>query len=328
MKIAFFEIEEWEIKTFNHLEQSHEVFYAEQVLNIGNASQFEAIEIASVFVNSVLDAATLKKMPNLKMIATRSTGFDHIDRDYCKNHGICVCNVPSYGENTVAEHVFALLLAISHRLVESFERTRKGNFSPKGLEGFDLQGKTLGVIGTGHIGRHVIRIAKGFEMRVLAHDLLPDPSLDVTYVDFDELLKKSDIVTLHVPGGKQNAGMLSEKEFQAMKEGVVIINTSRGDLIDIEALLRALLNKKVKAAGLDVLAEEPLLREEAELLRAGFAEEQKLKALLANHVLMNMENVVITPHNAFHTREAVQRILSTTSENILRYISGSCINTV
>ncbi len=199
-------------------------------------------EIVSTFIYSKLDRQVLEKLPSLRLIATRSTGFDHIDMEYCAERGIAVANVPSYGENTVAEHVFALLLAISHRLPEAMERAQRGQFSPEGSQGFDLAGKTLGVIGTGRIGQHVIRIARGFQMDVLAHDVAPDPDLagrlGFRYVGLDDLYAAADIVSLHVPSLPETRAHARPDAFRRMKDGVVVINTARGDLIDTRALIQ------------------------------------------------------------------------------------------
>jgi len=332
MNITIFEIDDWEREAFKSFEDEHKTRYLEKPLTAANADDQKDAEIISTFVYSRLNADTLKKLPNLKMITTRSTGFDHIDMDYCNKKGITVCNVPGYGENTVAEHVFTLLLAISHRLIDSVDRTRKGDFTSKGLRGFDLRGKTLGVIGTGNIGRYVINIAGGFSLKVIASDLKPDmdyaEKAGFDYVSMQDLLTLSDIITLHVPGSKATQNLLSDKEFGAMKEGVVIINTSRGTVIDIHALLHSLAEGKVSAAGLDVLPEEPVIREEAELLHAIFTRKHDESKLLANHILLHMDNVIITPHNAFNTREAVERILKSTHDNIKAYLTGNATNAV
>ena len=173
---------------FDPLNQTHELRFAEEPLRAENGGRYA--EVVSTFIYSKLDRRVLEKLPALKLIATRSTGYDHIDTGYCAKGGIAVANLPSYGENTVAEHVFALLLAVSHRLPEAIDRAQRGHFSPEGLQGFDLAGKTLGVIGTGRIGRHLIRIARGFQMEVLAHDVHPDTrlagDLGFRYVDLDE----------------------------------------------------------------------------------------------------------------------------------------------
>lgn len=337
MKMAIFEVEAWESEIFEGLEEEHELVFRKNRLRADSLHDLGLDEIAdaevvSTFIYSQLDRDVLNEFPNLKLIATRSTGYDHIDMDYCRERDIAVANVPSYGENTVAEHVFALLLAISHRLIDAVDRTRRGDFSQEGLQGFDLEGKTIGVVGTGNIGRHVIRIANGFGMRVLAHDVKPNEEaareMGFSYVEFSELLRNSDVVTLHVPAIKQTHHMIAEDEFGAMKDGVVLINTARGSVIDTRALLHAISNGKVAAAGLDVLTEEPVLREEAELLRSAYSQEHDLQALLADHILLRLRNVVITPHSAFNTREAVQRILTTTRENIEAFLADRPENIV
>lgn len=268
----------------------------------------------------------------LKLVATRSTGFDHIDLDYCKDKGITVCNVPVYGDNTVAEHVFGLLLAISHNLIAAVDRTRRGDFSQTGLQGFDLLGKTLGVIGTGSIGRCVIEIARGFRMKVVAFDVKQDremeSSLGFRYLTMDELLATSDIITLHVPSNEKTRNLISGDAFAKMKDGVVLINTARGDIVDVKALVKAIADGKVAAAGLDVLPEESVIREEAELLHSVYRKRCVLDTLLANHILLRMRNVIITPHSAFNTREAVGRILNTTVENIIAFVKGEPKNVV
>jgi D-lactate dehydrogenase len=243
-----------------------------------------------------------------------------------------VCNVPTYGENTVAEHVFALLLAISHRLREAVDRARNGEFSPVGLEGFDLAGKTLGILGVGNIGRHVVRIARGFDMRVIAFDVSPDPELSeglgFSYLSFDDVLHQADILTLHVPATPETSNMLSDSEFSCMKNGVVLINTARGSLIDPRALIRALRDGKVAAAGLDVMPDEPMIREEAELICSSYCGRHDVRNLIADHVLLKMPYVMITPHSAFNTREAVGRISNTTVKNIEAFLRGKPENLV
>src|SRR5262245_43060541 len=195
----------------------------------------EQCEVLSVFINSRLDRETLRSLTALRLIATRSTGYDHIDVDYCRSKGIVVTNVPVYGDNTVAEHTFALILALSRKVVQAHNRAHTGNFSLTGLQGFDLRGRTLGVVGTGHIGTHVIRIARGFMLRVIAYDTRPDKrladALDFDYVDaFDDLLAKSDIVTLHSPLLPQTLHMINAQNIARMKKGALLINTARGGL--------------------------------------------------------------------------------------------------
>lgn len=332
MKIAVFEVEHWERATFMQLEPDHELQFSSETLTLESDGQASDAEAVSIFIYSLIDRSLLEALPRLRLIASRSTGVDHIDMRACQERGITVCNVPSYGKHTVAEHVFGLLLTISHRLEEAIDRTRKGDFSLRGLQGFDLRGKTVGVIGTGDIGKEVIRIANGFGMHVLAFDVKPDDdaarALSIRYVDFPSLLRDSDVITLHVPLTPQTYHLLSYEQFAMMKDGVVLINTARGDVVDIQALARALAERKVAAAGLDVLPEEPVIREEAELLRSVYEHRQDLSTLLADEVLVRMRNVVVTPHSAFNTREAVQRILDATVDNIRDFAAGRPANVV
>ncbi|MEQ8846666.1 hydroxyacid dehydrogenase [Botrimarina sp.] len=332
MKVVIFELEEWERDHVQQLSDQHQVTALSEPLTAENAADHSDAEVVSTFIYSELTEEVIGKLQSLKLIATRSTGVDHIPIDACERRGVKVCNVPSYGSNTVAEHVFGLLLTISHKLDRAIDRTRKGDFSPRGLQGFDLRGKTMGVVGTGDIGRETIRIAKGFRMEVVAFDVKPDEAaadeMGFAYADMDDLLSRSDVVSLHVPSNEKTRHLISDEQFEKMKHGAVLINTSRGPLVDTKALLRALSEGKVAAAGLDVLPEEPVIREEAELLRSVFEERHNLDTLLADHVLVNMRNVVVTPHSAFNTREAVQRILDTTAENIRKFAEGEPQNLV
>jgi len=332
MKIKIFEFETQEKECFQEFAERGDVECLSEALSARNAERHTDADIISPFIYSDLGSEVLEKMPDLKLIATRSTGYDHIDLEFCRKKGIKVVNVPSYGDNTVAEHVFALLLAISHRLIQAVDRTRKGDFSSGGLQGFDLKGRTIGVIGTGSIGEQVIRIAQGFGMNVLAFDVQPryelQEKLEFQYIEFENLLQQSDVVTLHVPATEKTRNLISRKEFDLMKEGTVLINTSRGSIVDVEAFLRALSEGRLRAAGLDVLPEEPTVREEAEVLRSVYEKTHDLTTLLADHVLLRLNNVIITPHNAFNTKEAVQQIMDTTIENIKSFLQGHPQNMV
>jgi D-lactate dehydrogenase len=224
------------------------------------------------------------------------------------------------------------LLAISHNLVEAVDRTRRGDFSLQGLRGFDLKGKTLGVIGTGSIGRRVIQIAAGFAMQVVAYDVAEDDELAARlgfhYLPMEELLSTADILTLHVPANEHTYHLLSDHEFALLKEGAILINTSRGSIVDVRAMMLALAEGKLAAAGLDVLAEEPTIREESELIRSVYREKHDLETLLANHILLRLRNVIITPHSAFYTQGAIERILDTTVDNIVAFAQGEPQNVV
>ena len=287
--------------------------------------------MVSVFIYSPLTRRLLRRLPRLRFIATRSTGYDHIDLRACAGQGVAVSNVPSYGENTVAEHTFALILALSRNIHKAYVKTIKGDFSLEGLQGFDLKGKTLGVIGAGHIGLHVIKMARGFGMDVLVHDARKQPFLsevlDFSYVPLETLLRRSDIVSLHVPYTPQTHHLMDRARFRLMKRGALFINTARGGLVDTGALVWALDDGIVGGAGLDVLEGEELVKEERQLLSKDFPKE-KLATALRNHILLHRENVVITPHIAFDSREALQRILDTTAANLLAFLRGAPVNLV
>lgn len=330
MNIGLFELEDREKEYLQNEIKDHNLVFIDDPLK-PQTELGQDFDIIVVFVHSQISKEVLDKIPSLKFIATMSTGFDHIDLEECKRRNIAVSNVPSYGEVTVAEHVFALLLTISRNMVESVERTRRGEFMPKGLTGFDLKGKTLGIIGVGSIGKNVIRIAKGFSMNVVATTRKPDYALEqelgFKFVDFDTLMKSSDVITLHVPYNKETHHLINEEAFSKMKDGVVIVNTARGAVIDTGALLNALNSKKVGFAGLDVLEEEPLLQEEREIISANF-DKEKLMNVLQDHMLIKLPNVIVTPHNAFHSKEALNIILETTHDNIVSFLQGSPKNLV
>jgi len=332
MRVAIFETEERERDACNRLQPEHAVTFICDPLNERSVAGHSNAEIVSPFVNSDLSAGVLEQLPCLKLIATRSTGYDHIDLSFCAAHGIIVCNVPDYGDSTVAEHTFALLLAVARNLVKAVEQTRHGLFCQSGLRGFELRGKTLGVIGTGRIGRRVIEIANGFGMRVVAFDARPDEGearrLGFHYSDFNNVLETADIVTLHVPSTPETIGLLSDREFGLIKAGAVLINTARGNIIDIPALVRALTEGRLRAAGLDVLPQEPLIREESAIFRSPLTTEYDLRALVANHVLLRFPNVIVTPHIAYNTDDAVGRIIDVTLENIRAFARGKPQNVV
>lgn len=302
------------------------------MVNETAASAHASAEIISPFVYSRLDASVLSRFAHLKLIATRSTGFDHIDLGYCRSGGITVCNVPGYGDSTVAEHVFALLLGLARKITDAVERTRRGRFDQTGLRGFELKDKTIAVIGAGRIGMRVIEIARGFAMKVIAVDARPDEAaarrLGFRYASLDAALGQADVVTLHVPATLGTQGLISERELARMKPGAVLINTARGSVIDVEALVRALDDGRLAGAGLDVLPQEPQLREEAEIFRTDSESDIDLKALVANHVLLRLPNVLVTPHNAYNTTEAIARIIDTTLANIEAFARGTPQNVV
>jgi D-lactate dehydrogenase len=329
--VVCFEIEDWEVAYLRDRLAGLNVVATPEPLAMGNADLAAGAAVVSVFIHSHVDSEVLNRLPNLRMIATRSTGYDHIALAACAERGVTVCNVPTYGENTVAEHTFGLILALSRKIHHAYVRTVRGDFSLEGLRGFDLKGRTLGVVGTGHIGLHVIRIGNGFGMRVLASDvteqLLLADLLGFHYVPLDQLVRESDIITLHVPLLPSTAHLINRDRLARMKRGCILINTSRGALVDTDALLWALDEGIVAGAGLDVLEGEESIAEERQLLRDDVAREQ-LIAAVRGHLLLRRDNVVITPHNAFNSDEALHRILDTTAANIRGFLEERPINLV
>lgn len=304
-----------------------------EILSKEHLPEDKSFSFCSVFVDSMVDRAVIEALPNLKFIVTRSTGYDHIDLAAAGERGIVISSVPSYGENTVAEYAFALLLTLSRKIYDGAHRVREETrFSFEGLQGFDLKGKTIGVLGTGRIGRHAIKMAKGFDMRVVAYDPFPNESLakelDFTYLSFEEILKNSDIITIHIPYSKETHHLINEKTIAQMKPGAYLINTSRGGVVDTPALALALKEGRLGGAGLDVLEEEGVIKDELDFIVHGHPEEHSLKTILADHVLMDLPNVIVTPHNAFNTKEALTRILDTTVEDIVGFVKGKPVNVI
>jgi D-lactate dehydrogenase len=326
--IALFHISGWERDYLSQklAEAGHAVDVYEYSLDESHLPEKRDYDAISVFVGSQVTPAVIDAFPDLKLITTRSTGYDHIDAAYAKTKGVAVGYVPNYGENTVAEFAVGLLLTVSRKLYMGIDRIKEtAQFSYEGLEGFDLKGKTVGIIGTGRIGAHVMRMLKGFDVKIIAYDVFPRQELAAeigfSYVSLDELLAAADIISLHCPFTPDTVHLLNADAFSKMKKGVVLINTARGALIDTAALVRALQDGTVAGAGLDVLEEEGIASDEmGYLMHNGDAE--KAKTMLANHVLMDMPSVVITPHNAFNTKEAKTRILDADMENIALFFAS------
>lgn len=333
-KISIFEADEFQQDFFKKHIEGHEILFEHETLEpdreYENKDLFDA-EVLSVFAFSQAKREVLEKFPNVKYITTRSTGFDHIDLEYCSEKGIKVSNVPTYGMHSVAEHTFALILAISQQIVPSVERTREGDFTLDGLRGFELFGKTLGVVGTGNIGKVVAQMGLGLGMKVIAYNRSEDEELKekgVEYMDLDALLGKSDVVTLHLPYNKETHHVINSENISNFKKGAILINNARGGLVETQAILDGLKNEYISFAGLDVLEEECGIREEGELLSTKFLESCDLKTQLLDHMLLNRRDVLITPHNAFNSNEAVAEIMHTTADNIKSYLSGSPQNLV
>lgn len=306
-------------------------FYAEP-LTEQNIELAQNATVISVHVPSKITSSVLHALPHLKFIAARTTGYDNIDIETAKKANIIVSNIPRYGENTVAEYTFMLLLAVSRKIIPSIEQGKSGSIDHTLLTGFDLSGKTLGVIGTGSIGQHVIRIANGFSMPVIAYDPFPNQSLEndynLRYASLHDLYAQADIITIHAPYTGENKHLINTQAFASMKKGAVLINTSRGELVDTKALVAVLASGKLGGAGLDVVEGENLLLldEETELLQ--HPKQRGFNYAVEQMMLEKMPNVIITPHNAFNTKEAILRINSTTLENIANFFKQMPTNTV
>jgi D-lactate dehydrogenase len=333
MSILFFDVGDWEKDRL-----PKEIGGLPIVMEFGRVSSKisedpKKVKVMSIFAWSEVDKEVLDRFPNLEHIATRSTGSDHIDMNMCRERGVTVSHVPGYGERTVAEHTWALMLVLSRKILHCNDRTKQGIFSREGLRGFDLEGKTLGIVGCGKIGAKVAEIARSFAMKVIVFDPNHDEKLaqemDFSYVDsLADLLGQSDVISLHAPLTKETKHMINMETVDLIKPGALLINTARGDLVQTAALLKALDEGRIAGAGLDVLERERLIHEEAEVLSKGSSSNQELSTILGNHILLNNPNVIITPHNAFNSEEAVEKILDTTVENIEAYLKGNMINLV
>lgn len=337
MKLIYFYQETWEREYIRKELPGFTVDFKEGCLQDYPDLRDNAVEGLVVFVKSRVTASDFERFPNMRFIATRSTGFDHIDLVEAVKRNVMVMNVPAYGANTIAEHTFALLLTLSRKIYDAYERVRRdGSFAQTGLRGFDLAGKTIGIVGTGTIGRHVVRIAKGFDMHVRACDVHEDKAFakeyDFEYVSFDDILTHSDIITLHVPLDEHTHHLINTDNISKIKRGAYLINTARGPVVQTTALVQALDTGILAGAGLDVLEEEEAtmaehVGEEIALL-AGHPSEEKLRTVLQNHYLIDHPRVFITPHIAFNTDEALMRILDVTIANIMSVQAGTPTNIV
>lgn len=332
MLIACFETEDWEKDLLSQKYAEHDIRFFGGHATADSVGEVADAEILSTFIYSKIDSQVLDRMPSLKLIVTRSTGYDHIDLSECKKRGITVCNVPAYGVNTIAEHTFALILALSRKLIPSSEQTKRGNFSLDGLKGFELAGKTIGIVGFGHIGDRVAELARAFRMNVLVSTRHPDTKeaerIGITFVPLGELLSKSDIVSLHVPATPETKHLINKTNIGSFKKGSFLINTARGSVVETEAILIGLDQGILAGAGLDVLEEECALKEERQLLTEEFRETCDLKTQVFNRMLLLRDNVIITPHNAFNSTEALREIALITVGNIDAWIDGKPVNVV
>ena len=317
MKLAFFDTKSYDIPGFDrHVAPAGiRVKYFESNLNIDTVSLAAGFDAVCVFVNDIVSADVVEKLYELgvKAIVLPCAGFNNVDIRACQGK-LRVFRVPAYSPHAVAEHAMALLLTVNRRTHKAYIRTREFNFSLQGLTGFDLYGKTVGIVGTGKIGRVFADICKGFGMKILAYDKFPNPDSGLNYVGLDELFEKSDIISLHCPLTEENRHMICADSIARMKEGVVIINTSRGGLVNTEDLIQGIKDKKVGAACLDVYEDEGDFFYED--FSGHIVRDDKLVRLIA------MPNVIVSSHQAFLTEEALDNIAATTVSNLVRFFSG------
>ncbi|MEK7193423.1 MAG: NAD(P)-dependent oxidoreductase [Patescibacteria group bacterium] len=333
MKLAFFEIEGWEEKIIHEAFSDADVFVTKDKVTALCLPDTRDFEILSVFVDSRVDKAVLDCFPNLKFIAARSTGYDHIDVAECKARGISIAYVPGYGDNTVAEFAFGLILALTRKIYQGIDQIKEiGSFSLAGLRGTDLKGKTIGIVGTGRIGREMAKIARGFSMKIVGYDPFPDENFaresGLEYLSLEGLLGIADIITLHCPYNQNTHHLIHNGNIHLVKKGAYLVNTARGAIVETEAIVGALKEGILAGYGADVLEEEGETKDELTILALGHPHEEELKTMLRNHILMKMPNVLITPHNAFNSQEALERILHTTIENIRGFMEGKPVNLV
>ena len=315
-KVAFFDTKPYDRTWFDALGKNYEITYFEEKLNHHTAKFTDGFDAVCAFVNDRVNALAIERLYNngVQLIAMRCAGYSNVDvkAAFQKLH---IVRVPAYSTNAVAEHTMGLLLTLNRRLHKAYNRTREFNFSIVGLTGTDLYGKTVGVIGTGKIGRTFIDICRGFGMRVLAYDKFPAKDSGLDYVELDTLLRESDVISLHCPLTPDTRHILNRDAFSKMKKGVFILNTSRGALIDSEALLDALNSRTVGGAGLDVYEEE-----------ANLFYEDRSDTIIHDDtlaLLVSRPNVILTAHQAFLTEEALHNIAEETIKNLDAFFSGA-----
>ncbi len=318
MKLAFFDTKAYDMPGFDSCAKDTglEIKYFETRLNEDTVSLAAGYDAVCVFVNDVVNAAVVEKLHGygVKLLVLRCAGFNNVDIAACRGK-IRVFRVPAYSPHAVAEHAMALLLTINRRTHKAYIRTRDFNFSLQGFVGFDLYGKTVGVVGTGKIGRVFADICKGFGMKVVAYDKYPNPDTGLEYTTLDELFARSDIISLHCPLTEETRHMINADSIEKMKKGVTIVNTSRGALINTEDLITGIKEKKVGAACLDVYEEEGDLFYED--YSGHVVQDDKLVRLIA------MPNVIVSSHQAFLTQEALDNIAATTVDNVLKFFQGT-----
>lgn len=322
MKICFYDTKPYDKIWFEPAakEKGFEITFQEVKLNRSTAVLAYGYEAVCIFVNDNADKETIDKLAEygVKVILLRCAGFNNVDLKQAEKKGIKVMRVPSYSPSAVAEYTMGLILAVNRKIHRAYVRTRDFNFNINGLMGFDLAGRIAGVIGTGKIGQEMIRILKGFQMKILAYDAYPNDQLDVEYVPLDTLFSKADVITLHCPLTKETKHIINKEHINMMKQGVILVNTSRGALVDTNALLEALSERKFSGVGLDVYEEED-----------EYFFEDCSNELITDSDLIHLtsyRNVILTSHQAFFTEDAMQAIAEVTIENADSFIKGKNLN--
>jgi len=319
--IAFFDTKPYDSASFDshNKDFDFDIRYYEAQLDKDNAILAKGSEIVCAFVNATIDAEVIDILAEngVKLIALRCAGFNNVDLQAAKGR-IKVVRVPAYSPYAVAEHTLALMLVLNRKIHKAYSRTREGNFALHGLMGFDMHEKTAGIIGTGKIAKILIKTLRAMGMRVLAYDIYPDldfaQETGIEYTSLDEIYRKSDVISLHCPLTKETEYMINNDTIAKMKEGVMIINTGRGKLIDTNALIKGLKSKKIGFAGLDVYEEE-----------SEYFYEDKSDFVMNDDMLarlLSFNNVIVTSHQAFFTKEALSNIAQTTLENIKDFVDG------
>ena len=332
-KIVFFNITEEDKNFFNNklIGKYKLLFFDKSINNVKLTDDILDANIISCFTISQLNKETLEKFKNLEMIALRCVGFNNIDIEYCKEKAIKVLNAKGYGNRTVAEFALGLIFDISRSISKSYIDIDKNNKEKNDYTGVELKDKTLGVIGVGAIGAELVKMAFGLNMKILGYDLYENNELisnyNLEYTSLDNLLKNSDFISIHAPLTKENYHLINDEKFDLMKKEAIIINTSRGELIDTNALYKALYLKRIKGAALDVLESEEETND-FNFIDMDYLDKKDIKQILLNHEITKLDNVIVTPHIAYDTKEAKSRIRKITVDNIESYFIGEIKNNV
>lgn len=333
-KLTFFDVDEKEQAILSKEFAGEKIFelrFNQKSLDKHTACIAKEAGGIGIFIQSKITQEVLDHLPQLKVIATMSTGFDHIDLNACKARNITISNVPSYGNNTVAEYAFGLILVLARKLKSTLERVERGLFSRSGLIGMDIKGKTLGLVGTGRIGSHMARLGWAFGMKVIAYDVRSDVALKekygVQFMSLEEVLEQADVISLHVPYLPSTHHLINAERLRLFKPTALLINTSRGKLVDTKAVAAALRENRLGGVALDTFEGEDIWIEE-EFLKHDDLPAITLREAMESFSIMRSERAILTPHNAFNTREALERILVTSAENLKAYFSGHQQNVI